>query len=82
MDNPSSRIGQFHKKKASRVPRSPGFSFGTIEWSCPGMVMLVKSDNKNCLNPERENPCTKKTRLKTFGAQIELRTYINIVKAR
>ena len=49
MESPSSWIGQFHKKKASRVPRSPGFNFGTIEWSCPGIVMLVKSENKNCL---------------------------------
>ena len=82
MDNPSSRIGQFHKKKASRVPKSPGLSFGTIEWSCPGMVMLVQSDNKNCLNPEREKLLYKETRLKAFGAQIELKTHINIAGAR
>ena len=61
MESPSSWIGQFHKKKASHVPRSPGFSFGTIEWSCPGMVMLVKSDNKNCLNPERETLAQRNT---------------------
>ena len=34
-----------HKKKASQVPKSPGLSFGTIEWSCPG-IMKVKSENK------------------------------------
>ena len=46
MDIPSSRIGQFHKKKASRVPKSPGLSFGTIEWSCPG-IMKVKFESKS-----------------------------------
>ena len=61
MESPSSWIGQFHKKKASRVPRSPGFNFGTIEWSCPGMVMLVKSDSKNCLNPERKTLTQRNT---------------------
>ena len=82
MESPSSWIGQFHKKKASRVPRSPGFSFGTIEWSCPGMVMLVKSDNKNCLNPREGKPLHKETRLKANRAQTELGTHINIVEAR
>ena len=38
MESPSSWIGQFHRKKASRVPKSIGLSLGTIEWSCPGMV--------------------------------------------
>ena len=46
MDNPSSWIRQFHKKKASRVPKSPGLSLGTIEWSCPG-IMKVKSEGKS-----------------------------------
>ena len=46
MDNPSSWIGQFHKKKASRVPKSPGLSLGTIEWLCPG-IMKVKSESKS-----------------------------------
>ena len=31
MESPSSWIGQFHRKKASRVPKSPGLSLGTIE---------------------------------------------------
>ena len=77
MESPSSWIGQFQRKKASRVPRSPGFNFGTIEWSCPGIIMLVLV--KSECNPEREY---KETRLKTFGAQIELRTHINIAEAR
>ena len=46
MDIPLSRIGQFHKKKASWVPKSPGLSFGTIEWSCPG-IMKVKFESKS-----------------------------------
>ena len=29
------------QEEGVRVPRLPGFSFGTIEWLCPGMVMLV-----------------------------------------
>ena len=80
MESPSSWIGQFHRKKASRVPRSPGFSLGTIEWSCPGMIMvrLIKSE----YNPEREKPLYKETRLKACGAQIELRTHINIAEVR
>ena len=80
MESPSFWIGQFHRKKASRVPRSPGFSFGTIEWSCPGMIKfrLIKSE----YNPEKEKPLYKETRLKACGAQIELRTHINIVEVR
>ena len=38
MESPSSWTGQFHRKKASQVPKSPGLSLGTIEWSCPGIV--------------------------------------------
>ena len=38
MESPSSLMGQFHRKKASRVPKSPGLSLGTREWSCPGMM--------------------------------------------
>ena len=41
MESPSSWIGQFHRKKASRVPKSPALSLGTIEWSCPGMVKEI-----------------------------------------
>ena len=43
MESPSSWIGQFHRKKASRVPKSPGLSLGTIEWLCPGMVKETSS---------------------------------------
>ena len=46
MESPSSWIGQFHRKKASRVPRLPGLSFGTIEWSCPGMVKETSLSDK------------------------------------
>ena len=38
IESPSSLMGQFDRKKASRVPKSPGLSFGRIEWSCPGIV--------------------------------------------
>ena len=38
MESPSSLMGKFHRKKASRVPKLPGLSLGTREWSCPGMV--------------------------------------------
>ena len=38
MESPSSWIRQFHREKASRVPKSPGLSLGTIEWLCPGMM--------------------------------------------
>ena len=71
MESPSSWIGQFHKKKASRVPKSPGFSFGTIEWSCPGMVK-IKSECKPVKSRERKL-LHKETRLKAFGVQIELK---------
>ena len=71
MDSPSSRIGQFHKKKASRVPKSPGLSFGTIEWSCPG-IMKVKSESKSGESRKRKL-LYKETHLKAFEAQIELK---------
>ena len=38
IESPSSLMGQFHRKNASRVPKSPGLSLGTREWSCPGML--------------------------------------------
>ena len=38
IESPSSLIGQFHRKNASRVPKSPGLSLGTREWLCPGML--------------------------------------------
>ena len=64
MESPSSWIGQFHRKKASRDPKLPGLSLGTIEWSCPGMVNKISLFDKIqvqiLFNPERENPCTKK----------------------
>ena len=71
MDSPSSWIGQFHKKKASRVPKSPGLSFGTIEWSCPG-IMKVKSENKPVKSREKKL-LHKETSLKAFGVQFELK---------
>ena len=79
MESPSSWIGQFHRKKASRVPRSPGFNFGTIEWSCPGMIILVDEIR---VKSRKGKLLYKETRLKAFGAQIELRTHINIAEAR
>ena len=38
IESPSSLMGQFHRKNASQVPKWPGLSLGTREWSCPGMV--------------------------------------------
>ena len=38
MESSSSLMGQFHRKNASQVPKSPGLSLGTREWSCPGMM--------------------------------------------
>ena len=49
MESPSFWIGQFHRKKASRVPKSPGLSLGTIEWSCPGMVKETSLFGKICV---------------------------------
>ena len=46
MESPSFWIGQFHRKKASRVPKSPGLSLGTIEWSCPGVVKETSLSDK------------------------------------
>ena len=46
MESPSFWIGQFHRKKASQVPKSPGLSLSTIEWSCPGMVKETSLSDK------------------------------------
>ena len=46
MESPSTWIGQFHRKKASQDPKSPGLSLGTIEWSCPGMVKEISLFDK------------------------------------
>ena len=46
MESPSSLMGQFHKKNASRVPKSPGLSLGTREWSCPGMLNEIGLSDK------------------------------------
>ena len=46
MESPSSLMGQFHRKNASRVPKSPGLSLGTIEWSCPGMINEISLTGK------------------------------------
>ena len=46
IESPSSLMGQFHKKNASRVPKSPGLSFGTREWSCPGMLNEIGLSGK------------------------------------
>ena len=49
-------------------------------------VVVSRHDNtcliKSEYNPEREKPLYKETRLKAFGAQIELRTHVNIAEAR
>ena len=71
MESPSSWIGQFHRKKGI-----PGSQIARLQlWY--DRVVMSRHDNaclvKSEYNPERENPCTRKTRLKTFGAQIELR---------
>ena len=47
IDKPSSMIRQFQRKNASHVPKSPGFSLGTNEWSCPGMINCVGSCTVN-----------------------------------
>ena len=65
MESPSSWIGQFHRKKASRVPKLPGLSFGTIEWSCQGMMnetsLVDKIQIQILFNPKSKgNPYTKK----------------------
>ena len=80
MESPSSWIGQFHRKKASWVPRSPRLQL----WNDR---VVVSRHNNTCLikseyNPERGKPLNKETRLKAFGAQNELRTHINIAEAR
>ena len=49
MDSPSFLMGQFHRKNASRVPKSPGLSLGTREWSCPGMVNKTSLFGKICV---------------------------------
>ena len=49
MESPSFWIGQFYKKKASRVPKSPGLSLGTREWSCPGMMNIISLFGKICI---------------------------------
>ena len=49
MESPSSLMGQFHKKNASQVPKSPGLSFGTREWLCPGMLKEIGLSGKICL---------------------------------
>ena len=46
MESPSSLMGQFHRKNASRVPKSPGLSLGTREWSCPGMMNEISLTGK------------------------------------
>ena len=49
MESPSSLMGQFHRKNASRVPKSPGLSLGTREWSCPGMMNEISLTGKICV---------------------------------
>ena len=49
IESPSSLMGQFHRKNASRVPKSPGLSLGTREWSCPGMVNETSLFDKICV---------------------------------
>ena len=56
MESPSSWIRQFHRKKASRDPKLPGLSLGTIEWSCPGIV-----NETSFVNPERKIPTQRNT---------------------
>ena len=46
MESPSSLMGQFHRKNASRVPKLPGLSLGTREWSCPGMMNEISLSGK------------------------------------
>ena len=65
IESPLSLMGQFHRKNASRVPKLPGLSLGTREWSCPGMVNEISLFNKNLhtilFNPKSKgNPHTKK----------------------
>ena len=49
IESPSSLMGQFHRKNASRVPKLPGLSLGTREWSCPGMVNGTSLFGKICV---------------------------------
>ena len=49
IESPSSLIGQFHRKNASRVPKSPGLSLGTREWSWPGMVNETSLYDEICV---------------------------------
>ena len=49
IESPSSLMGQFHRKNASQVPKSPGLSLGTREWSCPGMVSEISLFDKICV---------------------------------
>ena len=46
MESPSSLMGQFHRKNASQVPKLPGLSLGTREWSCPGMMNEISLSGK------------------------------------
>ena len=49
IESPSSLMGQIHRKNASRVPRSPGLSLGTREWSFPGMMNETSLSSKICV---------------------------------
>ena len=49
IERPLSLMGQFHRKNASRVPKSLGLSLGTREWLCPGMVNETSLFDKICL---------------------------------
>ena len=76
MESPSSLMGQFHRKKASRVPKSPGLSLGTREWSCPGMVnetSLVDKIRIQFYLIQKGKSSHRETCLKASRAQIELR---------
>ena len=76
MESPSSWTGQFHTKKASRVPKSQGLSLCTIEWSCPRIVNETSLFDEIRVKPyliQRGKTQHKETHLKASGAQIELR---------
>ena len=76
IESPSSLMGQFHRKNASRVPKLPGLSLGTREWSCPGMVNETSLFDKIHVQSyliQRGKSSHKETRLKASRVQIELR---------
>ena len=71
IESPSSLMGQFQRKNASLVPRSPGLSWGTKEWLCPGMVNPIMVNRS--IKIKFKSATHLQTRLYPTGGQIELR---------